>query len=246
MKIHALATVCLLASASTAMADNRVVWSPVTKVIDAQLTNTIDVKECCDELRMLRFQNGSGATYVYAVTLVHENGSRERIDVGRWIYPAQPMIAVDVPDRRAGVNRIVVNTWTWFPSTYQLFAKHVERAALPPPPPPAPPQRLVIGKDVTFAKTAGYVQLPVGAAKGAFAKLHVEGVGPVTYLGTIYVTFANGKTQAFAVDKPLRRNEDLVLDLSGDRRQIRSVTLMAGDDLRYIGHASSRFSVDLR
>ena len=269
MKIYAVITSILIASSSVALADDhafqndprfgehgelawsrpgRAVWSPLSEMITASRSNVIRLDDCRDELRRLRLQSGTGATYIYSVTLQLEDGSRERVDVGQWLYWGVPTLAVELPHRRTGVERIVVNTWTWFPSTYRVFGQRVQRAPgmppLPPPPPP-PSAGVVIGKDLTFAHTAGYIQIPVGAEKGSFGKLRIEATGALTFLGRIYVTFWNGPSQTFDVNKPLSRGEALTLDLTGAKRTISAITVMAGDDLRAVGHAGSRFSVTL-
>jgi hypothetical protein len=263
MKIHAVITSILLASSSIAIADTnvrvesnelwrrptRLVWSPLTEMMSAQRTNTIKIENCEDELRSLRLQNGTGATYIYSLMLQFEDGSRENVNVGRWLYWGAPTFNVDLPNRRTGIERISVSTWTWYRSTYQVFGQRMERTPgplplPPPPPPPLPTSSIVIGKDLTFARTGGYIQLPVGAEKGMFGKLRIEATGAVAHLGRIYVAFPNGSYQTLDVNKPLYRGQVLNLDLTGGKHAIRAVTLMAGDDLGSVGdHA--KFTVSL-
>ncbi len=277
MKFKALVTSLLLASSSVALADDfssrnpysdydkddstfhrgewnrrRPQWMPITQMLTASRRTVININERDDELRSIRLQNGTGATYIYSLTLRYEDGKRENITVGKWLYAGAPMLTFDVAQGRE-LDRVVVNTWTSVNSTFQLMGQKIGRArppiAQPPLPPPLPmpmPVSFVAGKDLTFAGTAGYVHLPVGADKGSFQKLRIESSGSGTFIGRVYVTFPTGQHQSFEINKALYRGETIDLDIPGKgAQQITAVTVMAGNDVRAVGQSASRFAVTL-
>lgn len=275
MKFKALITSLLLASSSVALADDysfkkdyndndtslhrgewrrRPQWMPITKMLTASRRTVININERDDELRSIRLQNGSGATYIYSLTLRYEDGHRENISVGKWLYAGAPLLTFDVAQGHE-LDRVVVNTWTSTHSTFQLLGQKARRFERPPiaqpPLPPMPPMPMpqvgfVAGKDLTFAGTAGYVHLPVGSDKGSFHKLRLESTGAGTFIGRVYVTFPTGLHQAFEINKALYRGEIIDLDLTGtSAQQITAVTVMAGNDVRAVGQNASRFAVTL-
>lgn len=279
MKFKALITSILLATSSVALADDtkldrrftddfsvrdhrdhdrfRPQWKPLSQMITASRRNVIRIAEHDDELRAIRLQNGAGATYIYSITLRYEDGHRENITVGKWLYAGAPVLTFDLAQDHE-LDRVVINTWTSMRSTYQVLGQRARRP-MPRPPvveplPPYPPRPpidlpqlgLVIGKDLTFANTAGYVHLPVGVDKGNFKKLRLESTGSSTFIGRIYVTFPTGLHQMFDVNKALYRGETIDLDLSGNiAKQITAITVMQGNDVRAVGPSASRFSLTL-
>jgi hypothetical protein len=279
MKFKALVTSLLLASSTVALADdlsttnfvgdrygdrdqrdswrrrpNRLTWQPLSQMITAARANVIRLDERKDDLHAIRLQNGSGATYVYSLTLKYDDGSRENVTVGKWLFAGVPMLTFDLAQGRGGVSTVTVNTWTYAQSTYQVHGQlgrnHVDQPPTTQPfptPPPLPPvaHTLSLGTNLTFAGSAGYVHLPVGAEKGSFSKLDIKSTGS-TFIGRVYVTFPGGKYQTLEVNKPLYNGQSLALDIQGDVRQIAAVTVMAGDDFHAIGQTGSRFSLALR
>jgi hypothetical protein len=283
MKIKALIASLLVSTSSVALADDysfngklegdialrdhrdgdarwrRPQWMPISQMVTASRRTVINVDDRSDELRAIRLQNGTGATYVYSITLRYEDGRRENINVGKWLYAGAPMLTFDLAQQKREVDRIVINTWTSVRSTFQVMGQKVRRFERPPvvqplpTPPPMPPIHtlpsygLQIGKDLTFAGTAGYVHLPVGADKGNFHKVRVEGMGAGSFIGRIYVTFPTGLHQSFEVNKVLYRGQTIDFDLTGTgTQQITAITVMAGNtDVRAQGQSASRFAVTL-
>lgn len=277
MKLKALIASLLVSTSSVALADDysfngtlhgdlalrdrhdanwrRPQWMPISQMVTASRRTVINVNERNDELRAIRLQNGSGATYVYSITLRYEDGRRENINVGKWLYAGVPMLTFDLAQQKREVDRIVINTWTSVRSTFQVMGQKVRRFQRPPivePPPPIPPMPLpsyglVLGKDLTFAGTAGYVHLPVGAEKGNFHKVRLEGMGSGAFVGRVYVTFPTGLHQSFEVNKVLYRGQTIDFDLTGTgTQQITAITVMAGNtDVRAQGQSASRFAVTL-
>lgn len=281
MKFKALITSILVSTSSVALAEDfslrgkldadisvrdhrqgddfrrRPTWVALSQMIDASRRTTIKIDEHDDELRAIRLQNGAGATYIYSLTLRYEDGHREDITVGKWLYSGAPMLTFDLAQDQE-LDRVTINTWTSYHSTFQVLGQKVRRMEQPPivtPLPPAPPMPpigtlpqfgFVAGKDLTFAGTAGYVHLPVGSDKGNFHKLRIESTGSGTFLGRVYVTFPTGLHQMFEVNKALPRGETLDLELTGKgTQQITAITVMAGNDVRAVGPSASRFAVTL-
>ena len=279
MKLKALIASLLVSTSSVALADDysfsgtlhgdtalrdrhdgnwrRPQWMPISQMVTATQRTVINVDERSDELRAIRLQNGSGATYIYSITLRYEDGRRENINVGKWLYAGVPMLTFDLAQPKREVDRIVINTWTSVRSTFQVMGQKVRRLERPPivhpTPPPMPPiyplpaYGLVIGKDLTFAGTAGYVHLGVGAEKGNFHKVRLEGMGSGAFIGRVYVTFPTGLHQSFEVNKVISRGQTIDFDLTGTgTQQITAITVMAGNtDVRAQGQSTSRFGVTL-
>ncbi|MBA3500050.1 MAG: hypothetical protein M4D80_18600 [Myxococcota bacterium] len=281
MKFKALIASLLVSTSSVALADDysfkgkfdgdisvrdhrdgewrrRPQWMPISQMVTASRRTVIRVDEHNDELRAIRLHNGTGATYVYSITLRYEDGHRENIDVGKWLYSGDPMLTFDLAQNHE-LDRIVINTWTSMRSTFRVMGQKVRRFERPPimeplpTPPPMPPINtlpaygLSIGKDLTFAGTAGYVHLPVGSEKGNFHKVRLEGMGAGSFIGRVYVTFPTGLHQSFEVNKVLYRGETIDFDLTGKgTQQITAITVMAGNaDVRAQGQGASRFGVTL-
>lgn len=274
MKLKALVTSLILSASSVALADHdttvtaryandlaqrdhrpwRPQWTPLAAQVTAHRRNVIRIDERRDDVRALRLKSTSGATYIYSLTLYYDNGTHQSIRVGKWLYGGAPILTFDVAQQRGGIDRIVVNTWTSIRSTYEVLGQRVRERPLiaqPVPPPPPPFQNLpqlgvVLGSNLTFANTAGYVHLPVGAEKGTFHKLRIESTGSGTFVGRIYVTFPSGLHQMFEINRALYRGETLDLDLEGTAaRPITAVTVMQGNDVRAVGPSASRFAVTL-
>ncbi|HLL24698.1 MAG TPA: hypothetical protein VK427_21345 [Kofleriaceae bacterium] len=237
-------------------APRRPTWTPLSQEISASRRNVIHIDESRDNLAALRLQNGSGATYIYSMTLRFDDGSRETIEVGKWLYAGVPLLTFDIPQQHGGLERIVVNTWTNGPATYQVLGQRMRDFSRPPvvqPLPPLPPAPLPpvhtgvsLGSDFSFASGAGYVQIPVGVERGAFRRLSLTSLGGEMSIGRIYVTFASGAHQMFDLNKSFYRGEQIDLDLKGSAHAITAITVMApngrGDGDR---RANGRFSVSL-
>ena len=277
MNLKALVTSLVLATSSVAMAKPllqvdydadldlsirdhrgawRPTWSPLSTAITGGRRTMIDVTENRrNDLTALRLQSVSGATYIYSMTLIYENGRRENIEVGKWLYSNQPMLTFDLPQQRK-LDKIMLRTWAGQASKFQVFGKQMNRIDRPrppvveplPPPPPLPPMPVTFmaGKDLTFANTPGYVHLPVGVDKGRFDKLRVEATGASTFIGHIHVTFVSGAHQTIDINKTMYRGEVLEFELDGKAKQtITSLTVMQSHDVRQVGPSAGRFNVVL-
>ena len=277
MKIKALITTLVLSTSTAALAaptyydhnndrsdlqlrdggwfrPGRMSWVSLSQ-ISAARRNVIQINEQNDDLKAIRLQNGSGATYIYSLMLRFDDGSRKEITVGKWLYAGAPMLTFPLEQGHEGLSRIVVTTWTSRPATYEVLGQKQARRPLPPPilepmppqpvPPVPAPVAYKIGSDLTFANTPGYVHIPVGIEKGRFNTLKIESTGAATYIGHVFVTFANGNQQVIDLRKALTRGECVDLDLEGGSNAIIAVTLLADEDVRAVGMNASRFNVSL-
>jgi hypothetical protein len=231
----------------------RPTWSPLSAKITAGRRTTIDVTENRrTDLTAIRLQNVSGATYIYSMVLVYEDGHRETLDVSKWLYGSQPLLTFDLKQNHRRLDKILMRTWAGYGnSQFQVFGKTMRNIGRPPivnPPhpslPPAP-VGLVIGTNLTFANTNGYVHVPVGADKGRFTKLQIQSTG-MPLIGKVFVTYTTGAHQMFDVNRTLSRGENLDLDLNGTAAlSIASITVMAGNDVRAVGPSAGRFNIAL-
>lgn len=242
------------ANAELSIRDHRGAWRPVWTPLSAQIRaggkKTIRVPESRDDLTAIRLQNGTGATYIYSLTLRFDDGTRETINVRKWLYAREPMMTFDMPQHRGGLKRIVVSSFSWDPATFRIVGKQMSHVDNPPPRPlpPAPPPQvgLVVGKDLSFAGTDGYVHVPVGSSKGRFYKLRITSTGSSTFIGHVHVTYATGAHQTIDVNRALYRGEIVDLDLEGNAPQaVTAITLMAHGDVRAVGPSASKFDVSL-
>ncbi len=247
----------------------RPMWMPLAESITASRRNVIRIDEREDNLSAIRLRSETGATYIYSLTLRFDDGTRKDIKVGKWLFAGAPVLsfgldrdgfardrdAYDDDGAHGGLSRIVVNTWTSRPATYSVLGLR-SRVMRPrpidgddeplPPPPPLPTQHaFLVGQDLTFANTPGYIHIPVGTDKGRFTTLRIESTGASTFIEHVHVTFANGNQQMLEVNKTFYRGEILDLDLEGGANAIAGLTLMASTDVRAVGPSASKFNVSL-
>ena len=273
MKVKALVTALVLSVSSAALAkpllqvdyganvdlsirDHRGAWrpqwAPLSQSVRAGGRTAIDVREARgDKLTAIRLQHATGATYIYSLTLRFDDGSRETIQVNKWIYSRTPMLTFDLPQQKGGLDRIVVSSFSWGPSTFQVMGKQMRRIVPvepnpPPPPPPSEPIGFTAGKDLAMG-TDGYVHVPVGSDKGRFTRMQIESLDSGTFIGQLHVIYATGNYQVIDVNRALYRGEKLDLQLEGKGPQaITALTIMAqGTNVRAMSPAMSRFNVTL-
>ena len=228
----------------------RMRWQPLSAMMTADYwfgRETIRLADDRDEISALRLVNGDGATYVYSLNLRYSDGHVETIPVNKWLYQGEQRMNFRLKPS-CELKQITVDTFSWGFGTFQVFGERslVARPPIgqqPPPPPPAPapgPVSVLIGNNLTFANTNGYVYLGVGAQKGLFSKLRIESADSNTYIGAIHITFDSGAHQSIEVNKALSRGQVLDLDLTGTRSAITALELMDG-----VAHSTGRFSVSL-
>jgi hypothetical protein len=241
-KLKALVTMVVLGTSSLALAsDDEPAWSdradylpdrrftaravPLSEMLKSGGRAIVRVDERRDELSAIRLQAGAGATYVYSIVVRFDDGTRQHLAVGRWLYAGAPKLKLEVASDRGGIDRILVQTWTNHAATFQVFGERRGRADLPPPPPlPRPSTGLTLATDV--APSTGFVRIPVGADRGRFHKLVFEATGGAAYIDHVHVTFANGEQKQLEVNRRLAAGELLDLALADSPRAITTITLM--------------------
>ena len=230
----------------------RPTWSPLSPMVNSGGKKVIKIEERRDNLTAIRLQSGTGATYIYAITLRFDDRTSERIEVNKWLYSREPNMTIDLPQHRGGLARVVVSTFSWDPSTFQVMGKQM-RPIIRPEPRPLPPEPMpqlgvVIGKDLTFANTDGYVHVAVGSDKGRFSKVTIDSLGSGTFIGQVHIVHTTGTYQKIDVNRALYAGEKLELQIEGKGPQaVSAITLMAHNDVRAmrIGPMTSRFNVTL-
>lgn len=220
-------------------------WVELSTMLAANGRQSIKLTEAKDDLTAIRLKAGAGATYVYSIVLSFDNGTRETITVGKWLYAGNPLLTFDIPQHKGGVDRIMVRSWSNTRSTFQVLGQEMRRMPRPipprwdeplPPPPPAPVSYL-LGTNLSFS-SSGYLHLPVGVEKGRFSKIKIANSGFGTYLGSVNITLASGAHQTIEVNKTLGRGESLELDITGRAPQaLTAVTLMQKDVRAYAQYA---------
>lgn len=225
------------------------VFEPLSpKMLDGNGRSSIKLTEAKDDLTAIRLQAGVGATYVYSIILSYDNGSRETIQVGKWLWQRNQMLTFDVPQNKGGVDRITVRTWSNVRSTFQVLGQEMRRRPIPPtwdpPAPPPMPASLVLGTNLSFS-SSGYLHLPVGVEKGAFSKIKIVNNGFGTHLGTVSVGLATGAHQTIEVNKTLGRGESIELDITGRAPQALTAITLMQQDVRAYAPAAGKLDVIL-
>jgi len=179
-------------------------------------------------ISQLRLQASLGMTYVQNVELRFRDGSYQTLPVNRWLTLASP---IDLSLRSRGmIDSITVIGSARRSATYQVLAQGSRFEAPQPPvyqppiyqPPVQASPAFTLGQNLGFYGTNGSRVMTVGAVKGAFNTLRLEGAGAGTFIQMVQIDFADG-TQQFqdAVNKTLAPAE--VYDISLDGLSPRSV-----------------------
>ena len=192
-------------------------------------------------ISQLRLQANRGMTYVQRVELRFKDGSSQSLPVNRWLTST---IDLSVRGHRA-IDCITVIGSARRNASYQLFATGSRIESLPPvyqPPATQPPvyqppvyqppvyqppvyqppvaQGFSLGQDMSFAGTDGRRILNVGADKGAFNTLRLQGATGSVYIQLVKIQFTDGSEQLLsAVQTTLLPGQikDIPLDGYGAR-----------------------------
>jgi hypothetical protein len=254
MKKQILAVALLSGMSSMAFADHgndafaRSSWQPLAPTVTAHYWfghEVVRVPDDRDQLAAIRLVNGSGATYVYGMKLRFDDGHVDSIPVSQWLYEGQPRLTFKVA-RDRGLAQVTLDTFSWGWSTFQVTGQRSLVMHPPygePPPPPPLPVVVPLAKNLSFANTSGYIDLPVSRDKGLFSKIQIKNLESPIYIGDLYVTFASGAHQKIEVDRTLASGQVLDLDLQGNRSALDAIALVQ-DRNGGIGRAG-RFDVSL-
>jgi hypothetical protein len=240
-------------------------WIALSEPVSAARRNVIRLGERRDDISKLRLQTTRGSTYIYALNIRFDDGSRQVLTVNKWLYSGMPSLELDLPRNRRGIDRIIVTSYAGRGAMYQLFGLQTRHAELPPVyQPPVPPifqppgqppvyqppvyqppvsHGLIVGRDLTFANTTGYKYVVVGAEKGRFSTLRIQATSggfPITY---IQVDFTDGTAQVMNPNRLVRSGEiaDFQLDGNGTHG-IRQIIIKTNNNHMPV-HDQSTFDV---
>ena len=212
----------------------------------------------------LRLQPSRGMTYVRRVDVQFRDGARQTLQVNRWLTSS---IHLDVRDNRR-IDSITVIGWSGWGASHQLFA-HGSRHEMPQPPVYQPPvyqppvyqppvyqppvsqppayHALSLGQDISFANTDGRRIFNVGADKGAFNTLRLQGATGSTYIQLVKLEFTDGTEQLLSgVQKTLLPGQihDIALD-GFDARTVNRVWVSTNFDGAAVVHSTGTFNASL-
>jgi hypothetical protein len=208
----------------------------------------------------LRLQAEYGMSRISSVQLRFRDGAMQTIAVNRVLTTNAP-IDLGIVNHRGGIASITM-LGTGRNATVDVFAKGYA-AELPPvyqppqPPvyqPPQPPvyqppvyQGLALGSGMSFLGTDGRRFLEVGADKGTFSKLHLEGDSGTTYIEMVKISFANGQEQMLtSVDQTLACEQSIDIPLDGHgQNAVLQVTVWTNDSGRAITTSTGTFKASL-
>lgn len=211
-------------------------------------------------ISQLRLQASRGFTYVQRVELRFRDGTYQTLPVNRWMTVAS---SIDLSVRRGVVDSITIVGSSSRNSTYQLLAQgsRVERPQPPIDQPPiyqpqppiyqAPPVQasaaFTLGQNMSFAGTNGSRVMMVGAIKGAFNTLRLEGAGTGAFIKMVQIDFADGTHQvASEVNKNLAPAEIFDIALDGySPRSVLDVVVWTNDGGHMIYGSTSALSAAL-
>ena len=181
------------------------------------------------KLNQIRLQSASGASYIGTVTIRFVGGASQVITLNQWLDARNPMAQFNL-NRTTQVDSILISgARNRRGGTYQVFGYAASTRPTPPiyqperppvyQPPVYQPPGLVLATNMTFQNTDGRKFLTVGAEKGAYSTLRLQGNSGATFIEQVVVEFTNGQTQLMSnVDRTLFAGQIVDLRLDGAGR----------------------------
>ena len=217
-------------------------------------------------ISQLRLQASRGMTYIRRVDLRFGDGTYQSMPVNRWLTLAS---AIDLPTRDSRrIDSIMIIGSSGRGASYQLFANGAV-GVLPQPPVYQPPvyqppvyqppvyqppvhqppvaQGFSLGQDMSFADTDGRRIFKVGADKGAFNTLRLQGATGSTYIQLVKIEFTDGSEQLLSgVQATLHPGQihDIPLDGFGGRT-INNVWVSTNFDGAAVVNSTGTFNASL-
>jgi hypothetical protein len=211
-------------------------------------------------ISQLRLQASRGMTYVRRLDLRFRDGTYQSLQVNQWLTLASS-IDLKVRDNRR-IDSITVIGMSGRGASHQLFANG-SRVEMPQPPVYQPPvyqppvyqppvyqppvyQGFKLGEDMSFAGTDGRRIFQVGAEKGAFNTLRLQGATGSTFIKLVKIDFMDGSEQALmALNKTLLAGQihDIALD-GFDARTVNRVWVYTNDGTA-VAYSTGTFSASL-
>ena len=210
-------------------------------------------------ISQLRLDASRGMTYVYRVELRFRDGTYQTLPVNQWLTRASS-IHLQVRNRRQLVDSITVIGSANRYASHQVFAQGSRLEQPPvyqppvyqPQPPvyqPQPPiyRGLSLGQDMSFAGTDGRRFLNVGADKGTFNKLLLQGASGSTFIQMVKIEFADGSEQQLGgVATTLRPGQSYEIALDGySARNVSRVIVWTDVSGRAIQESTGTFNASL-
>ena len=210
------------------------------------------VRPSLSSLSQLRLQANRGRTYVQRIELRFRDGSYQTLSLNRWLNASAP---IDLTVRNnAAVDTITVIGSANRNASYQMFGRGSRVVEAPQPLPPVyqppvtpPSYGLNLGQDMSFVFTDGRRFLEVGADKGLFSTLRLQGSTGSTYIQMVKIDFTDGSQQLLrGVNKTLYAGQSVDIDLDGaTSRGVAVVTVWTDDSGHPIEGSTGTFNASL-
>ncbi len=190
-------------------------------------------------LNQIRLQSASGAAFIGTVTVQYVNGASQVVTVNQWIDSQNPMTQFAL-NRTAQVDTIMIHgSRNRRSGRIQVFGYASSTRSTPPiyhPPVYQPivyqPVGTVLATNMSFVNTDGRKFLAVGAEKGAFSTLRLQGNSGSVFIEQVLVEFTNGQSQLMSnIARTLLMGQSVDLKLDGaGRNGIKRIVVYNNDN----------------
>lgn len=220
--------------------------------------SSVTIRPELARISQLRLQASRGMTYVRRVDIRFRDGASQSLQVNRWLTSS-----IDLAVRNGRrVDSITVIGFSGRGAMHQLWANGSRIEPLPPvyqPPVAQPPvyqppvyqppvyHGFNLGQDMSFAGTDGRRILNVGADKGTFNTLRLQGATGSTYIQLVKIEFTDGSEQLLSgVQKTLLPGQihDIALD-GFSARTVNRVWVSTNFDGAAVVHSTGTFNASL-
>lgn len=204
-----------------------------------KLASALDLSTGRDVLRMpgmnLRDANGLslratyGQGYVQGIQVRYRNGSTKNIQLNQWMTSRSPAINVPLNGNRV-IDSIVIFGSSEGRLSYQVFASMDDRYDDTPVYTPPVYRGMSIGHDMTFMNTDGRKFITVGADKGKFSSLRLQGAQGNVFIQHVKITFADGQEQLVTgLNKTLSAGQTFDMPIENHGTGIQQITVWTQD-----------------
>lgn len=202
-------------------------------------THSVKLLETDDEIKVgrddgvftrIRFEVSGNDLDLRDIRVRFINGEEQVIRIDQMIREGRSSPEFDLVGRRRGIQSIFLryNGRPLFGGKSRIKIMALRSDFDPPPPPPPPPSagRPKVLDNQVVNSGSDRIDFDVGREDGLVTQIRLRAVdGPLLYRA-IEITFANGQTQVVEGIERLEAGEQgKAIDLAGDRRFIRKVTV---------------------
>jgi hypothetical protein len=174
------------------------------------------VKPSLGSISQLRLEASAGSSYVKKVQVKFRDGSVQNVKLNQWLTTRAPL-DLSLTANRSGVDTIVITGSAQYNARYQLFAQGVHIVEVPPVVTPPIYQGYSLGTGMSFAGSDGRRIFTVGADKGTFSTLRIQGESGSTYIEQVLIRFEGGQEQLLRnIDQTLGRGQTVNIRLDGN------------------------------